>query len=109
MPTWISPHRAADLRRVAAALRTAQPFARLDPLNPRTPAQVERALGAGAWVLMLPMFTGAAEPARFVEWVAGRARVVGLLETREAVAAVDDIAAVKGLDELHVGLNDLTL
>ena len=37
----------------------------------------------------------------------GRARVCLLLETAPAVARVDQIARVPGVDEIHVGLNDL--
>ena len=58
---------------------------------------------------MLPMFRAAEDVARFVDLVGGRAGVVGLLETREAADDVDAVARVPGLDELHVGINDLAL
>ena len=32
-----------------------------------------------------------------------------LLETREAVADVEAVVRVHGLDELHIGINDLAL
>ncbi|HEX6653825.1 MAG TPA: aldolase/citrate lyase family protein, partial [Thermoleophilaceae bacterium] len=57
----------------------------------------------------LPMFRGPEEVQRFVDTVAGRAEVVLLLETPEAVARVHEVAAVEGVDEIHLGLNDLTL
>ena len=63
----------------------------------------------GARVVMLPMVATAAEAGRFVELVRGRARVVLLVETAAALAAVADLAAVSGVDEIHVGLNDLAL
>ena len=66
-------------------------------------------IGAGVSVLMVPMFRDADELARVADAVAGRAHVVGLLETREAAEQVERVAAVEGVDELHVGLNDLTL
>lgn len=107
--TWISSHTEADLAAVGTALTDAELFARVDPLHDGTAAQVERVLAAGTRVLMLPMFTRAAEVERFVEIVAGRAEIVLLLETAEAVAAVHEIAAVEGVGEIHLGLNDLTL
>ncbi len=58
---------------------------------------------------MLPMFRTAQELARFTEIVAGRASVVGLLETPEALADVETVVGVHGLDELHVGINDLAI
>lgn len=63
----------------------------------------------GARVLMLPMVATAAEAGRFVALVRGRARVVLLVETAAALAAVADLAAVPGVEEIHVGLNDLAL
>src|SRR5437762_1678745 len=45
--------------------------------------------------------------ARFVDAVAGRARTCILLETAAAYVRVDRIAATPGLDEIHIGLNDL--
>ncbi len=58
---------------------------------------------------MLPMVATAAEAARFVTIVAGRARVVLLVETAAGLEAVAELAAVPGVDEIHVGLNDLAL
>ena len=63
----------------------------------------------GARVVMLPMVATPKEAARFVELVAGRAHVVLLVETAAALEAVGDLAAVPGVDEIHVGLNDLAL
>jgi hypothetical protein len=107
--TWISPHTVRDLDRLRPAVARGRLFARTNPLHDGTAAEVESALAAGAEVLMLPMFRTAGDVARFVELVAGRATVVGLLETSEAVADVEAVVRVAGLDELHVGINDLAL
>jgi HpcH/HpaI aldolase/citrate lyase family len=107
--TWISQHTEEDLAAVGSALSSASLFARVDPPHDGTSAQVDRVLAAGAEVVMLPMFRTAAEVERFVALVDERARVVLLLETPEAVDAVEEIAAVEGVDEIHLGLNDLTL
>ncbi len=66
-------------------------------------------LGLGTQVLMLPMFERAREVARLIELVAGRATVVPLLETRAALAGIADLIHVDGLQEIHVGINDLAL
>lgn len=94
---------------MGSALRHAALFARLDPLHAGTAQQVDAVVAAGAEVLMLPMFTTADEVERFVAAVGGRATIVLLLETAEAAAHAAEIAAVEGVDEVHVGLNDLTL
>ena len=107
--TWVSPHTIEDLEPLRPALARAQLFVRSNPLHDGTAAEVERVLAAGASVLMLPMFRSAGELARYVEIVRGRARVVGLVETAEAVADIAAVASLPGLDELHVGINDLAL
>jgi hypothetical protein len=99
----VSPHRAEDL--AALELRRARRFARVEPREP----QVERLLELGAEVLMLPMVAGPREAQAFAAAVAGRATVVLLVERAEAVAAIGELVRVDGVDEVHLGLNDLAL
>ncbi|WP_435770425.1 aldolase/citrate lyase family protein [Nocardioides sp. SYSU DS0651] len=108
LDTVISGHTAADIGVVRAAAPQVALVVRTDPW-PHAAAQVERALEAGADVLMLPMFTSADEVRSFVDLVDGRATTMLLLETPAALASVDDVLAVPGVDEIHVGLNDLHL
>lgn len=105
----ISQHRLSDLRRLAGAVTRAALFARLNPLHEGSATEIAEALEAGARVLMLPYFTTAREVRDFVRLVAGRARVVLLLETAAALVRLPEILAVEGIDEVMVGLNDLHL
>jgi len=82
---------------------------RVDPLHAGTAAQVDAVAGLGARVVMLPMVATAEEARRFVDIVAGRMWVVLLVETAAALDVAGDLAAVPGVDEIHVGLNDLAL
>lgn len=107
--TWISEHREAALGELAPALERAAPFARVDPLNGDSPRQVDSVIAHGAAVLMLPMVATPEEAARFVELVAGRAVVVLLIERADALDRVGELAAVPGVDEIHLGLNDLAM
>ena len=104
----ISSHVLEDLERLAPRLTRAKLFCRLDPPHPGTGEQIERALGLGAGVLMLPYFAEAADAARFLELVDGRAETVLLVETAPAAWRVELLAALDGLDEVMVGLNDLS-
>ena len=45
----------------------------------------------------------------FISLVNGRAKTMLLVETPDAVANIDGILSVKGIDEVFVGLNDLSL
>lgn len=107
--TWISPHTEADLSAVGAVLEHALLFARVNPLNAQSAAEVEAVIAAGAHNLMLPMVASAIEAAQFVDLVGGRATVTLLVECREALEAIDGLLGVAGVSEVHVGLNDLAL
>jgi hypothetical protein len=107
--TWISPHTETDLDRVGAVLQRAELFARVNPLHPGSSREVEEVLARDASVLMLPMVADARQAAAFAELVAGRARVVLLVERADALAKISELAASDGVDEVHIGLNDLAL
>lgn len=107
--TWVSTHRIERLPAVRGALARACLFARVNPVSADTPEEVERLIGFGVKVLMLPMFRSAEEVAWFAEVVDGRAAVVPLLETQAAARDIASVASVEGVREIHVGVNDLAL
>jgi hypothetical protein len=107
--TRLSQDRWEDLSAVAATLRHAHAFARLNPMHDGSAAEVETALSCGARVLMLPFFRAADEVERFVALVRGRAEVMALVETAPALMRIREIIAVRGVDEIMLGLNDLRL
>ena len=107
--TWISPHTESDVVGLRGALRSAALFARVNPLNDDSSREVDAVVAAGARVLMLPMVATAEAAGRFAALVRGRAHVVLLVERREALDALPSLAAVAGVDEIHIGLNDLAL
>lgn len=106
---WISDHEEHEIHAVRRSLSRSRLFARTNPIHPGSGAEIARLIDAGVGVLMLPMFTTVAEAARFIELVDRRATVSLLLETAAAAARVDDLVALEGVDEIHVGLNDLHL
>lgn len=107
--TWISPHRESEVTGLRAALNRAELFARVNPLNSDSPREIDSVLAAGATVLMLPMVANEEEAARFATLVAGRATAVLLVERTEAIARIEAIVAAPGIDEVHIGINDLAL
>ncbi len=104
-----------DVRAVRGAVGKAQLVVRVNPIHDAggdygsSEAEINGAIECGADVLMLPYFKTAAEVKRFLECVNGRAHTILLLETQEAVDALDEILAIPGIEEIHVGLNDLSL
>ena len=109
MDTVQSHHTAADAARLRPLLDRAELLVRVDPIHDGSQEQIEAVLRAGADVVMLPFFHTAEEVAAFTRIVGGRARTCLLVETPEAVERIDEILAVPGVDECHIGLNDLHL
>lgn len=60
-------------------------------------------------IIMLPYFTTVAEAERFIRAVDGRAKTVLLIETTQAVESIDDIIKIGNIDEMYIGLNDLSI
>lgn len=109
LDTVISRHTLGDIEAVRCVLDTCELLIRVNPLHPGSAAEVEGVIAGGADVVMLPFFKTSAEVETFVHLVAARARVCLLVETPEAVDAIDEIIAIDGIDEVHIGLNDLHL
>ena len=115
MDTVQSRHTVEDIRRLRPVVKKAQLMVRINPIHSGTAEynssreEIEAVIEAGADVIMLPYFKTVEEVKLFVDLVAGRAKTFPLVETPEAVAAIDEILAVPGIDEIHVGLNDLSL
>jgi hypothetical protein len=106
--TWVSPHDEADLGPLAAAVERAALFARVEPARAGGVEQAARLAAAGVRVVMVPMFRGADEVAEIAAAAPGAA-IVPLVETPDGVAAIEEVLAVPGVDEVHVGINDLSL
>ncbi len=109
MGRWISDHTEADLPAVFAVLGRALRFVRCNPPHAALADEIERLIGCGAQVIMLPHFHSVDEAAQFVRVVGGRARTVLLVETASAASRVGQLCRIEGLDEIHFGLNDLAL
>lgn len=110
MDTVQSHHTPADIARIREAVgNSAEILARVNPLNPNTPAEIDAAVENGADILMLPMWTTAEDLRRFTDIVDGRAKTMPLLETAAAVRHLPEALEVDGIDEMHIGLNDLHL
>ena len=107
--TWISTHTIPQLAAVARLLRQALPFVRINPLHDGTASEIEQVIEAGAAVVMLPMVHSGAEAATCADMLGGRARLVLLVESREGLSHLDAMLDVQGVDEVHLGLNDLAL
>ena len=115
MDTVKNHHTIDDIRKLRPIVTDAELMVRVNPLHSATADycssedEINQAIEAGADVIMLPMFRTAGDVKEFVRYVNGRAKVQLLVETAEAAANIDSILEVPGIDEVHIGLNDLHL
>ena len=115
MDTVQNHHTPEDVRNISGCISSAQLLVRVNPIHGRTDGymsseeEINEALNNGAQILMLPYFKTVSEVEKFIELVNGRAKVMPLLETPQAVACIDEILRLEGIDEIFIGLNDLSL
>ena len=111
LDTHKAAHTLEEISAVAAVLEHAELMVRVNPLNPRSEEEIDSALACGAQRLMLPMFTTRREVETFLSLVAARVPVTFLAETPQALVRLPDWLPLlrPGLDEVHIGLNDLAL
>jgi hypothetical protein len=104
---WVSNHNETRMGEVRRSLAKSAFFVRVNPINEYSGSQIEFVLSQGVQVIMLPMFRTVAEARDFAAMVDGRAKTVLLAENRDALAIVDTLLTLPGIDEIHIGLNDL--
>ena len=115
MDTVQSHHTVEDVRVIRRATSRAELMVRVNPIHDASAEygsseeEIDAIVAAGADIIMLPYFTTAEEVRRFIRAVDGRARTLPLLESAKAAAAADEILDIPGIDEIFVGLNDLSL
>lgn len=110
MDTVQSHHVPEDIAKVRAAIGDqAEIIVRINPLNPNSQAEIDDAIENDADIIMLPMWRAADDLRRLVRMVDGRAKVMPLLETDTAVDHLPEALGVQGIDQMHIGLNDLHL
>ena len=106
MDTVQCHHTIDYIREIKQVVNKAEIMVRCNPIHDATAEycsskeEIDAAIEAGADILMLPYFKTAKEVEEFICLVAGRAKTLPLVETPEAVGCID---------EIFIGLNDLSL
>ena len=109
MNTVKSNHQIEDIKKIRPYLDKAELLVRVNPINPNSKEEIENVIGAGANIIMLPMWKSVEEVKQFITFVENRVKTTLLLETKEAVECLDEVLNLDKIDEIHIGLNDLHL
>lgn len=104
-----SRHQISDIAKITPHLTTSQMMVRINHWNPHSTDEIEAVIAAGAQIIMLPYWKTVDEVKNFLSAVNGRCKTSLLLETKEAEYCLDEVLELPGIDEIHIGLNDLHL
>ena len=108
-------HTVEDVRRMKQAVESAEVLVRVNPIHEATSEytsseqEINDVIRAGADIIMLPYITSVKQVEDFVRYVGGRVKTMPLIETPESAEAIDEILKIDGIDEIYIGLNDLSL
>lgn len=107
--TVISRHTPDDVSALRKTIDRSELMVRINPLFRGSQAEINDSVARGANRLMLPMFRHPDEVARVIDMIRGRVPLTLLLETGASLARLPRIAVLDGIDDVHIGLNDLHL
>ena len=102
-----SNHSVNDVNRIKESISYAKLLVRINPLHENTQKEIDEVISRGADIIMLPMFYSVSDVEKFIFMVNGRAKVMLLVETREAEKNLSAICNIKEIYGIHIGLNDL--
>lgn len=109
LDTVISRHHIEDVKKIKSVLTKSELLVRVNPIYENSKNEIDKVIDDGADIVMLPFFKTKNEVETFIDYVDGRAKICLLCETAEAVENIDEILELKGIDLIHIGLNDLHL
>lgn len=109
LDTVISRHSINDVKKIKRVLNHSKLIVRVNPIFDFSKEEIDEVVKNGADIIMLPFFTTKDEVALFISYVNNRCKTCLLLETPLALLNIDSILSIKGIDYIHIGLNDLHL
>lgn len=104
-----SRHQISDIAKIKPHLSESELLVRINPWNEKSADEINAVIDAGADMIMLPYWKTVSEVDNFLSAVNGRCKTTLLFETKEAVENLDKVLELAGIDEMHIGLNDLHL
>lgn len=109
MDTVQSKHTLDDIPKIKSVLHNADLLVRSNPIYDNSEQEIDTIVKNGADIIMLPYFKTVEEVKKFLGYIGGRAKSCLLFETPEAVELADEIIGLEGIDEVFIGMNDLSL
>jgi hypothetical protein len=102
-------HKVKDISSIKKELTKSELLVRINPININSKNEIYEVIEEGADIIMLPFFKTAEEVNIFIDFVGNKAKTNLLFETPQSLVRIDEILNIDGIDEIHIGLNDLHL
>ena len=115
MDTVQSRHTIEDITALRSVVKKAELLVRCNPIHEATEQycstkeEIDKIVAAGADIIMLPFFKTVQEVKTFINAVDGRTKTMLLFETPDSYKNADEILEIEGIDEVYIGLNDMSL
>ncbi|EFM9900887.1 aldolase/citrate lyase family protein [Escherichia coli] len=109
LDTVISNHHVSDIKKIKNVIKHADILVRLNPFNENSEQEINDAIKNGATMIMLPMINDIDAVSSFIKIINGRVKFIPLIETIYSSENIELISSLDGVDEIHIGLNDLHL
>jgi len=109
LDSWKSFHSEDDISIIRPLIPKGKLLVRLNRWNENSEDEISLALEKGADYLMLPMITKFDELNSFCIAVSKEVPVIPLIETPESLNILPDLIKIKGVEEIYIGLNDLSI
>ena len=107
--TVISNHEIEDVRILKQSGVKAQIICRVNPYHQKIFSEIEKIITMGADSIMLPMISSLDYYKEMVDFIDSRVNIIPLIETPYSFFKLDDILKYKKLEQIHFGLNDLSI
>ncbi len=109
LDSWKSNHSFEDILSMRNVINGKRILVRLNPWNNNSLNEINIAIEYGADFLMLPMIIEFEEIYKFCKAVNSRVPVIPLIETKESIGLLERIIGLEGVNEIYIGLNDLSI
>ncbi|MDM5356376.1 aldolase/citrate lyase family protein [Peribacillus sp. ACCC06369] len=106
---FLSDHSIIDIPTIKKKLKKNSLFVRINPINNNSKKEVDTVIRLGADIVMLPFFHSMDEVKTFLKLTDGTVKNSLLIETKEAAELLPQIVDLKGVHEIHIGFNDLSI
>lgn len=106
---FLSSHTSSDIPIIRKVWKKKTLFVRINPIDHDSKEEIDTVVKMGTDIIMLPYFHTMDEVKTFLKLTNGSVITSLLVETKEAAELLPKLVDLPGVNEIHFGLNDLSI